>query len=92
MAHTTDNVRLPQATKDDVWQPSCHGLESIVLLTLGNYLKFPPAAFQTALSGNKHADVQNGLVDTEQEGEGGTNWESSIDKYTLPCVKQTAST
>ena len=25
------------------------------------------------------------------EGEGGTNWESSIDIYTLPCVTQTAS-
>ena len=26
-----------------------------------------------------------------REGEAGTNWESSIDVYTLPCVKQIAS-
>ena len=86
MAHTTGKVRLPQATKDDVWESSCHGLESIVSLTLGKHLKFPAAA----LSGNKHADVENGLADEEREGEGGMFWESSIDVYTLPRVKQTA--
>ena len=26
-----------------------------------------------------------------EEGEGGTNGESSVDTYALPCVKQTAS-
>ena len=31
--------------------------------------------------------LENGLVDTAGEGEGGTNWESSIDVYTLSCVK-----
>lgn len=74
-SHGTYNrqCETSSATKDDVWKSSCHGLESIVSLTLGKYLKFPPAAFQTALSGNKHAGVQNGLVDTEQEGEGGMN-------------------
>ena len=25
-----------------------------------------------------------------EEGEGGINWEIRIDRYTLPCVKQTA--
>ena len=30
-------------------------------------------------------------VDTVGEGKGGTDWESSIETYTLPCVKQTAS-
>ena len=28
---------------------------------------------------------------TAGEGEGGTNWESSTDRCTLPCVRQTAS-
>ena len=37
---------------------------------------------------NKGADVENGLMDTVGEGEGGTNWDSGIDKYTLSCVKQ----
>ena len=31
--------------------------------------------------------VENGLVDAAGEGEGGTNWESGIDIYTLSCVK-----
>ena len=38
------------------------------------------------LHGNKDAQVKNELVDTVEE-EGGVNWESSIDRYTLPCVK-----
>ena len=40
---------------------------------------------------NWDADVDNGLVDTAGEGEGGTNWESSTDIYILPgiyiCIK-----
>ena len=40
---------------------------------------------------NRDADVENGLVDTEGEGESGLNWESSTDIYTLPCIKQIAS-
>ena len=32
-------------------------------------------------------DRENGLVDTGGEGEGGANWESSIDVYSLACVK-----
>ena len=30
-------------------------------------------------------------MDTEGEGEGGTNLDRSTDTYMLPCVKQTAS-
>ena len=46
----------------------------------------------TYLQGRKRdADVENGLVDTGGDGEGGTNWESSMDIYTLPCVKEIAS-
>ena len=33
------------------------------------------------------ADIDNGLVDTAGEGEGGTNWESSAETYVLPYVK-----
>ena len=36
---------------------------------------------------NGDTDPQNRLVDTEKEGEGGTNWESGIDTYTLPHAK-----
>ena len=36
------------------------------------------------------ADVENGLVDTAGEGEGGVTWERSTDTNRLPCVKQTA--
>ena len=35
---------------------------------------------------NGDTDIENGLVDTMREGEGGTNRESSIDIYTLSCV------
>ena len=31
----------------------------------------------------------NGLVDTGGEGEGGANWESSIDVYTIFVVSDT---
>ena len=36
---------------------------------------------------NRDIDVENGHVDTGWEGEGGTNWEITMDIYTLPCVK-----
>ena len=39
---------------------------------------------------NGDMDVGKQLVDTVGEEESGTNGESSIDIYTLPCVKQIA--
>ena len=40
------------------------------------------------LQGRKRdVDVENSFVDTEGKGEGGSNWESSIDIYTLLHVK-----
>ena len=39
---------------------------------------------------NKDSDIENRLMGTVGEKEGGTNWESSIEIYTLPCVKQIA--
>ena len=36
---------------------------------------------------NRNADVEEGLVDTVGEGEGGMNWEIRVDINTLPCVK-----
>ena len=36
---------------------------------------------------NGDTDIENGLVYTAGEGEDGTNRESSIDIYTLSCVK-----
>ena len=39
-------------------------------------------------SSNGDADIDNGHVDTMGKGEGGTNWDSSIETYTL---KQIAS-
>ena len=39
---------------------------------------------------NRDLDVENRQVDTV-EGEGGTRWESSTDRYTPTCVKQIAS-
>ena len=40
-------------------------------------------------SGQAH--IENGLVDTAGEGEGGKNREGNIGIYTLPCVKQIVS-
>ena len=34
--------------------------------------------------------IEKRLVDTVREEKGGMNWESSIETYTLPYVKQTA--
>ena len=36
---------------------------------------------------NGDADIKNRLVYTGWEGEGGANWENSMDTYRLPCVK-----
>ena len=36
---------------------------------------------------NRDPDVENRFVDIVGEGEGGTNWENSIDIYTLPYTK-----
>ena len=40
---------------------------------------------------NRDRDIENRPVSTAGEGEGGTNWESGVDIYTLPCEKQIAS-
>ena len=37
------------------------------------------------------ADIENRFVNTAWEGEGGMNKEGSIETYTSPCVKKTAS-
>ena len=42
----------------------------------------------TYLQDNRDADVENRLVGTAGEGEGGTNWESSADIFILPPAKQ----
>ena len=39
---------------------------------------------------NGDEDIENGLVDIVEEGKSGMNGESSINIYTLPCVKQIA--
>ena len=39
---------------------------------------------------SRDADIENRLVDRVGEGEGGMNWESSIEAYTLLYVKQRA--
>ena len=46
------------------------------------------ATFTFTLSYRKDLpDIENRLVDTGEEGEGGTNSESSIETYTLSYVK-----
>ena len=40
---------------------------------------------------NRDADIESRFVGTAGEGEGGTNWESSIGVCTLPAVEQIAS-
>ena len=45
----------------------------------------------TYLQGNGNADIVNILVDTVGGGENRMNWDSSVETYTLPYVKQTAS-
>ena len=40
---------------------------------------------------NGDAHMENRLVDTVWEGDGWTNWDSSMETYTLPYLKQRAS-
>ena len=35
---------------------------------------------------NKDTDIENGLLDTEMEGEGEMNWKSKIDTCVCVCV------
>ena len=49
-------------------------------------LVFSGCTFSSGVAG-WGACIENGLADTVGEGEGGTNWESSIEIYTLPYVK-----
>ena len=39
----------------------------------------------------KDTDVQNGLLDSEGEGEGGMIWENGIETCMLSCKKRIAS-
>ena len=42
----------------------------------------------TQLQGrNEDTDIKNRLMDAGGEGEGGTNWESGTDIYTLSCER-----
>ena len=47
-------------------------MESRKIGGTGNYLQ----------GRNREADIENRYVDTVQEGEDGTNWDSNIDIYT----------
>ena len=40
---------------------------------------------------NRDADIENRFVDKVGEGEGGANWESNTEAYTIPCVKEIAT-
>ena len=45
--------------------------------------------WRTYLQGrNRDTAIEDRLLDTAGEGEGGTNWESSTETYTLPCGRQ----
>ena len=39
----------------------------------------------------RDTDVQNGLLDSEGEGEGGMIWENGIETFILSCMKRSAS-
>ena len=62
-------------------------VETWLLPTLFWYNPHTLKCFQCSLRNY----TQKGLVDTEREGEGGTNCENNIDRYALPLVKQIAS-
>ena len=47
--------------------------------------------YWSTLGRKSNINMENRHVDKRGDGEGGTDWESSIDIYTLPCVKQIAS-
>ena len=40
---------------------------------------------------HRYVYIENRFLDTAGEGEGGMNWEGSIETYTLLYVKQTAN-
>ena len=42
-------------------------------------------------SSNGDADLENRLLDTAEEGEGGTNWENSMETYISRYVKEIAN-
>ena len=52
-----------------------YGIQKLVLMNL-------------VVGRNRDANTENGLVDTVGEGKSGMNGESSINIYTLSCIKQ----
>ena len=76
-------------TDREAWRAAIHGVaKSRTRLSDWTKLNWTAKKYWwTYLQGrNGDTDVETGLVDTV--GEGGGNWESSIDIYTLSCVKQ----
>ena len=69
------NVQILQTQKHFFSQNCCFSLAFISLLM----------AYKQGR--NKDTDVKKRLMNTEREGEGGANWERSIETYTLSCVK-----
>ena len=52
------------------------------------YMKSRKVVQMNLLAGqHRDTDINNRLVDTVGEEEGGTNWESSMETIILPCVK-----
>ena len=49
---------------------------------------FKGTAFYSHNIENGDVDIENRLVDTLGEGEGGTNWENSMDTYTLSYINR----
>ena len=77
------SLLLPPCDKDVWTRPGLHETHDIPIRT--PLFRHSEPVRKPSLY--KIDNTENRLLDTGREGDGGTNWESSIETYTLPYVK-----
>ena len=77
------SLLLPLCDKDVWTRPGLHETHDVPICTP----LFRHSELVRKPSLYKIDNTENKLLDTGREGDGGTNWESSIETYTLPYVK-----
>ena len=77
------SLQLPLCDKNVWMRPGLHETHDVPICTSlfrHSVLVRKPSLYKTA-------NTENRILDTGREGDGGTNWENSIETYTLPRVK-----
>ena len=87
----SESVELRWMSQECIIQSEVSQIEENKYRILMHIMESRKTVLMTLIVGQDVRDVENIPVDTVGEGEGVMNWESIIDIYTLPYVKQIAS-